>query len=98
MGRGDDERREIRREQHLRRLGTRHPRCARCGETVPAALEPDGPDGQICYECARAREGRPSVERAHLGGQRNDSAAIIPMPGNPHRLVSDEMRDWPELT
>lgn len=98
MGDGDDERREMRREQHLRRLGTRHPRCSRCGETVPAALEPDGANGQICYACARDREGRPSVEYDHLAGQHNDPAAIVPMPGNPHRLVSDEMRDWPELT
>jgi hypothetical protein len=97
MGRGDDERREVRAEQHLRRLGTRHPRCA-CGETVPAALERDASNEVVCYECARGREGRGSIERDHIAGQHNDPSAIVPMPGNAHRLASDEMRDWPDLT
>lgn len=97
MARGDDERREVRLEQHLRRLGTRHPRCSCCGEDVPAALELTGAI-VCCYECARTRESRTPVEGDHVAGEHNDPLAVVSLPGNGHRLASDEQRDWPELT
>ena len=96
MAREDDGLRAVRRERHLRRLGTRHPRCAGCGETAPAALTQHG--GEIwCYECIASVAGRPSVEQHHLAGRHNDPTTV-PLPGNPHRLLSDEQRMWPAET
>jgi hypothetical protein len=96
MAREDDDQRAARRERHLRRLGSRHPRCQRCGETEPAALA--ATDGEVvCYECTAAASGRPVVEQHHIAGRHNDPTTA-PLPGNAHRLVSDEQRAWPEET
>jgi hypothetical protein len=37
------------------------------------------------------------VEAHHFAGRANDSLTI-PLAGNPHRVVSDEMYTWPDRT
>jgi len=91
--RGDAERWEIRRERHRRRLGTRHPRCPRCGESEPAALVGQPPNVR-CYEAALAAAGKALVEAHHYAGRINDSLTVA-LPGNAHRVVSDEIYTWP---
>jgi hypothetical protein len=96
VAREDDERRAARRERHLRRLRTRHPRCADCGETEPAALIRTG-DTVRCYECLCRAAGRPTREAHHPFGRANDPGTAM-VPGNLHRRLSDEQRDWPQDT
>jgi hypothetical protein len=96
VAREDDERRAARRERHLRRLDARHPRCADCGETDPAALIRAG-EAVRCYECACRAAGRPTSEAHHLFGRANDSGTAM-VPANLHRRLSDEQRDWPQDT
>lgn len=90
---------EVRREAHLRRLGTRNPRCSvpGCSETRPEALTGVHPH-ILCYEHAALRDGRATVEGQHPQGQRNDPEATVPMAGNDHRVWDDAKRDWPERT
>jgi hypothetical protein len=96
VSREDDERRAARREQHLRRLGARHPRCADCGESDPTALVCRG--GELrCYECLARRTGRTTSEAHHVFGRHNDPGTAA-VPGNMHRRLSDEQRDWPPET
>lgn len=87
---------EIRREQKLRRLGTRQPQCAECTEVDPAALTGTAPDIR-CYECLGVSGGRGWTEDHHLGGQHNDPATAS-LPGNDHRFLNDAQLDWPEET
>jgi len=89
----DDRRREIRREQHLRRLDSRDARCAECGETYPAALSVRGPEW-LCAECLAVRQGRTPVEGHHVFGRRNHNKATMPLRANWHRGMTDEQRDW----
>jgi len=91
-----DEEYEIRREQHLRRLKTRQPRCSRCSEGAPAALSRRG-DVLLCYECLAVATGRAVLEGHHLFGRRNDPA-MTRQPGNRHRELTDSQRDWPQET
>jgi hypothetical protein len=88
--------REIRREQTLRRLGTRDPECPHCGERDPAALTGIAPD-IICYGCLAAGRGQPTSEDHHYAGRRNDELTV-PAPANDHRVLNDLQRDWPERT
>ncbi len=90
----DERRREIRREQHLRRLGSRNARCAECGETYPAALSGGGPEW-LCAECLAVRQGRTTVEGHHVLGHRNHPATMR-LRANWHRGMTDEQRDWPK--
>ena len=92
VGREDDERREIRRERHRRRLGARQPRCARCGEQEPAALVRRGHEIG-CYACLASSTGRRVVEAHHFAGRRNDPLTV-PLPANWHRIVSDDQYRW----
>lgn len=96
MEREDAERWEIRRELHRRRLGARHPHCPSCGESEPGALVGHVPDVR-CYECALVAADRSTVEAHHYAGRVNDSFTV-PLSGNVHRVVSDEIYTWPERT
>ncbi len=91
-----EQKRELRREQHLRRLGTRDPRCVNCGETNPAALTDTAPH-IICYLCQALATGRPPTEVHHPAGRHN-SPVTVPIPANDHRVLSDMQRGWPEST
>jgi hypothetical protein len=87
--------RAVRRSRKARTLGP-EARCWKCGLADPIALERKW--GKIwCYECARAHEGRPTVERHHVIGEAND-ASRIGVPGDVHRALSDAQEDWPEAT
>ncbi len=88
--------RERRREADFRRLGTREPRCAQCGEDDPGPLELT-PTGIICRECALRSDGKPATEKHHPAGKSNDRMSIS-IPANDHRVLSDHQRDWPERT
>ena len=87
---------DIRRENHLRRLGTREPRCTNCGENNPVTLTGRSPN-IICYECQAKASNRSPIERHHPAGQNNDQFTI-PIPGNDHRILSDFQKDWPSET
>jgi hypothetical protein len=68
--------------------------CSGCGYADTEALQPDSA-GAVCYECARLREGQSAVERHHVLGKANSEETVL-MPGNLHRWLSDQQRDWPE--
>lgn len=87
---------EIRRENQLRRLGTRTPECVKCGESNPSALTGVSPE-IICYESQAKASNRTPIERHHPAGRNNDPFTI-PMPGNEHRILSDMQKDWPPET
>jgi hypothetical protein len=87
---------DVRRENHLRRLGTREPRCANCGENDPATLTGCAPD-IICYECQAKASERSPIEQHHPAGRNNDPVTF-PVPGNDHRILSDLQKDWPQET
>lgn len=85
--------REVRLEKHLRGLGTRHPKCSKCGEYGVFALT--GCDPEItCYECQRKAAKRPPIERHHPAKRKNDSFTVA-IPSNDHRYLSDLQEDWP---
>ena len=98
MSRRFDENEAIRREGHLRRLGTRHPKCAVCGRSDchPAALAGRHPN-IICFECSAQRDGRSPVEGHHPAGASNDPAKL-PIPANGHAMPTDAQRGWPKET
>jgi len=70
-------------------------RCRQCSETAIAALQRDT-EGIICYECARDRQGKHTVEDHHPLGKANDMNTTIGVPGNFHRQLSAMQADWPE--
>jgi hypothetical protein len=88
-----------RRELHLRRLGSRAPECSHpgCLERDPAALTGVFPN-IACYEHDRRELGLPTWEGQHPSGEANDPDAVIPLPGNDHRVWDDAKRDWPDRT
>jgi hypothetical protein len=90
------ERRDERREQRLRQLGTRTPRCSRpgCNETDPFALTGVDPE-IVCYECQSEQRGRSIIEAHHLAGRHNDPATTVDLLGNDHRALNDLQCDWP---
>ena len=93
----DKLKREIREEAHFERLGTRNPRCQRCGnERHPAALTGTAPN-VTCYECLLKESERSWTEDHHPAGRNNDPTTVA-VPGNDHRVLSDMQRDWPERT
>jgi hypothetical protein len=67
-----------------------------CGEDEPAALVGHVPNVR-CYECAQSAAGRSGLEAHHYAGRANDPFTV-PLPGNVHRIVSDEIYTWPERT
>ena len=85
--------RDVRRENHLRNLGTRDPKCANCGENDPVTLTGREPN-IICYECQAKASKRSPIERHHPSGRNNDPFTI-PILGNEHRILSDFQKDWP---
>jgi len=87
---------EVRRELHRRRLGVRDPRCARCGEDEPAALQRCGVE-ILCFACVAEDARRAEVERHHYAAEANDSFRVS-LPINPHRVVSDEQYTWDPRT
>ncbi|MDP3983693.1 MAG: hypothetical protein Q8Q52_01635 [Acidimicrobiia bacterium] len=80
--------RRRRREDALRRLGTREPRCSRCLESDPAALTGVHPN-IVCHECSGNL-----VEGDHFEGKAN-SDLVFRLLGNDHRVRSDLQLDWP---
>ena len=96
MDQREDRRREFRNNVKLWRLGTRDPRCTRCGEDRPPALLRQA-DSISCYECRLNELGRSSSEYHHLAGRKNDPFSV-PLPGNHHRCASDLQTDWPRKT
>ena len=70
-------------------------RCSRCGCPIWLALEQQGEE-TLCYECARAAEGRLEDEGHHLIGWELEPTVTATLPGNAHRVVSDFQLDWPE--
>src|SRR5262245_45580839 len=88
--------RDVRRENKLRRLGTREQKCVNCGENAPVPLTGRAPD-IICYECQAKASERSPIERHHPAGRNNDPFTI-PIPGNDHRFLSDLQKDWPPET
>ena len=91
-----ERKRDLRQEQHLRRLGTRNPHCTNCGETDPAALTGMSPH-ILCYRCKAFPAGRSPKEEHHPAGWHN-SPVTVPIPANDHRVLSDMQRGWPEST
>ena len=89
--------RDERREQRLRQLGTRSPRCHRCGEADPFALSGTGSE-IVCYECLAIEQGRPVIEGHHVSGRANDRGDVIDVPGNDHRALSASQLGWPTET
>ncbi len=87
---------EMRKEAVYERLGTRQPRCRRCGESDPDTLQGIHPD-ITCYECAARQSGRLGSEQHHVAGRHN-SPVTVAIPGNDHRVLSGMQRDWPERT
>jgi hypothetical protein len=84
-----------RRSRKVRTLGP-NARCWKCDYTDVTALQ--WKHGKIwCYECASAEEGRPTVEEHHVLGRTNDPA-MVSIPGNLHRALSDAQEDWPKAT
>lgn len=88
--------RELRQEQHTRRLGIRNPVCCHCGEKELAALT-GSTSSILCYECQLQARNKSTIENHHFAGHHNDSLTV-PVPGNDHRILSDEQRDWPKDT
>src|SRR5262245_64684053 len=88
--------RAARHEAAYRRLGTRQPKCQRCTETDPLALQGVAPD-LLCAECAARQVGRSPTEKHHVAGQHNDPTKT-PIPTNDHKVLSDQQRDWPTAT
>ena len=85
-------------EERYRRLGTRTPICAwpGCGETGPYVLV-GYQSGISCYEHFLLRAGKRPYEAHHIAGQSNmDVTADVP--GNEHRILSEDQRFWPEDT
>jgi hypothetical protein len=89
--------RDERREQRLRQLGTRSPRCRGCPETDTFALSGVHPD-IVCYECLAIEQGRSPIEGHHVSGRANDPDDVIDLPGNDHRPVSAAQLRWPAET
>ena len=89
---------DARREQRLRQLGTRDPRCSGegCEETDSFALTGVHP-GALCYECLAARRGRRTTEDHHLAGRRNHQTTVS-IPGNDHRILTAYQEAWPART
>jgi len=88
--------RESRNNRRLWRLGTRDPRCSRCGERRPVALLLTA-DSIICYECRQSELDHPLIEGHHIAGRKNDRFKV-PLSGNHHRYASDLQVDWPKKT
>jgi hypothetical protein len=86
------------REAHLRRLGTRDPRCTYpgCEEREPSAFNGVHPH-IVCHEHDLGRRGFSEWEGQHPSGAANDEATF-PIRGNDHRVWDDAKRDWPTRT
>lgn len=89
--------RDERREQRLRQLGTRSPRCRDCPEADPFALSGVHPD-IVCYECLAIEQGRSLIEGHHVSGQASDPDDLIDLLGNDHRALSAAQSRWPRET
>jgi hypothetical protein len=60
--------RDERREQRLRQLGARSPRCRDCREADPFALSGVHPD-VVCYECLAIEQDRSPIEATTSAGE-----------------------------
>jgi hypothetical protein len=89
---------EDRREERLRALGTRTPRCQAegCTETDPFALTGAHPD-ILCREHLADNLGNSWTEDHHPPGQHNDPFNG-PLPANDHGVVSELQGLWPRDT
>jgi hypothetical protein len=96
----NQERREIRREERLRALGTRDPRCSYpgCLEGDPFALIGTHPR-ILCYEHLADAIGRSWVEGHHAQGKHNDPDDVVDTPANDHGVLSNGLQPlWPRET
>jgi hypothetical protein len=93
-----EERLADRREDRLRALGTRNPRCSAsgCEENDPFALTGADP-AILCREHLAKTQGRARIEQHHPGGRHNDPLTV-PIPGNDHAALSELQAQWPEET
>jgi hypothetical protein len=87
-----------RREERLRALGTRYPRCSvpGCEESDPFALTGVDPN-ILCRDHLAAMHGRSWVEQHHPAGRHNDQASV-PVPANDHGALSEHQALWPPDT
>jgi hypothetical protein len=94
----NDDELEDRREQRLRALGTRSPRCsvAGCAETDPFALTGVAPT-ILCREHLADALGHDWTEEHHPPGQHNDPSTV-PVPANDHGMLSELQALWPRDT
>lgn len=94
----EDEELAERREQRLRALGTRNPRCAvaGCDEDDPFALTGVHPD-IVCREHLADVQGRCWIEQHHPAGRHNDPDTV-PIPSNDHGVLSEHQALWPRET
>lgn len=86
---------DARMARRSRRVGT-DAKCAECGEGDPRALV-RRPVRVLCYECLAAERGRSRTEKHHFPSRYN-SLFIVMVPGNDHRILNDDQRDWPTNT
>jgi len=93
-----DDRRAEQREQRLRALGTRSPRCRvlGCTEVDPFALTGVAPD-ILCREHEAEDRGCNPIEDHHVAGRHNDPLTV-PALGNDHGALSELQALWPRET
>lgn len=86
------------RENRLRALGTRSPRCSvpGCAETDPLALTGAAPK-IICQEHLADRQGRRWTQDHHFSGRAN-APETGPLPVNDHAVLSGMQSLWPRET
>jgi hypothetical protein len=93
----EERRRDARRVQALKRLGTATPVCSKadCDEARPAALCLTESGEVVCYECLKGGE---VVEPHHVPPQGHAEDFTLPLRANDHRCVSDDQYLWPPKT
>jgi len=96
--RDDSDALEDRRDERLRALGTRSPRCsvAGCPETDPFALTGAHPK-ILCREHAADALDKSWTEEHHPDGQHNNPFTVR-VPANDHGALSEDQALWPRET
>lgn len=69
--------------------------CGECGFADARALEPCGEDWQ-CYECAQKARGKATSEGHHVL-TRKVSPVTVDVPGNLHRILSEQQLTIPKV-
>lgn len=95
-----NDRRTDRREDRLRSLGTREPRCSQpgCPEANPFALTGAHPN-ILCFEHLAEQRGRSTLDGHHAAGRHNDPEDIVKVPANDHAVLTHDLQAlWPQAT